>query len=516
MKRSALTVMSIVTCVTLLASAAVSAQDGRGPGPGQRPTTNEKPTPFLMPDTTAAVPMPQGFTYQGQLQSGSAPYTGTCNMQFQLYSADLGGSPIATYTAPSPVTVTDGLFTTYVDFGTLRFTGDQRYMEAQVSCPYAASPTYTTLSPRTALVAAPYASGLVPRSAMICNSAGSDVFAVTSTVSGDAINAYNYGTGRAGYFRIFNDASSASTVDVATTGNGVGVYSSSAGGRGVVGASTGSYGVEGSSVNAYAGVFGHGGHTGVFGQTAASGNAGVHGENTGSGYGVYANSSTGPGLAAFSNGVGVGAPAVFAENTHTGAEPNGVAIYAKNHSGDAAIVARNLSTGDAIRTLNAAGTSVVFAVRNNGRVWTSAVQIYGGGDLAERFDVSASSGPLEAGTLVVIDEDNPGKLKTSATAYDTRVAGIVSGAGGVNPGLTLHQQGVLEGDTEVAIAGRVYVKADARWSPIRPGDLLTTSDLPGHAMRATDRQLTPGAVIGKAMTALDRGTGQVLVLVSLQ
>jgi len=66
-------------------------------------------------------------------------------------------------------------------------------------------------------------------------------------------------------------------------------------------------------------------------------------------------------------------------------------------------------------------------------------------------------------------------------AYDKRVAGVVSGAGG-----------------------------------IKPGDLLTTSDVPGHAMKATDFVRWQGAVIGKAMSALESGEGLVLVLVNLQ
>ena len=143
------------------------------------------------------------------------------------------------------------------------------------------------------------------------------------------------------------------------------------------------------------------------------------------------------------------------------------------------------------------------------------VGITGGADLAERFDVTAAA-PVEPGTLLVIDEANPGKLRVSDRAYDTRVAGIVSGAGGVNPGLTLHQEGLLEGDHTVAIAGRVYVKAEATSAAIRPGDLLTTSGLAGHAMNATDRDRADGAIIGKAMTGLESGTGLVLVLVNLQ
>ena len=48
------------------------------------------------------------------------------------------------------------------------------------------------------------------------------------------------------------------------------------------------------------------------------------------------------------------------------------------------------------------------------------------------------------------------------------------------------------------------------------GDLLTTSHVPGHAMKATDRERSYSAVMGKAMSSLDEGTGLVLVLVNLQ
>ena len=62
----------------------------------------------------------------------------------------------------------------------------------------------------------------------------------------------------------------------------------------------------------------------------------------------------------------------------------------------------------------------------------------------------------------------------------------------------------------------VFPQASAEAGAIRPGDLLTTSATPGHAMRASDRERRSGAVIGKAMGALEQGTGLVLVLVNLQ
>jgi hypothetical protein len=68
----------------------------------------------------------------------------------------------------------------------------------------------------------------------------------------------------------------------------------------------------------------------------------------------------------------------------------------------------------------------------------------------------------------------------------------------------------------VALSGRVYCLADASDGPIAPGDLLTTSDTPGHARRVDDHTRAQGAVLGKALTRLESGRGLVLVLVSLQ
>ena len=79
------------------------------------------------------------------------------------------------------------------------------------------------------------------------------------------------------------------------------------------------------------------------------------------------------------------------------------------------------------------------------------------------------------------------------------------------------QQGsIANGEHPVALSGRVYCLCDASAGGIRPGDLLTTSNLPGHAMKVTDHAKAQGAIIGKAMTSLDDGQDLVLVLVSLQ
>jgi hypothetical protein len=163
---------------------------------------------------------------------------------------------------------------------------------------------------------------------------------------------------------------------------------------------------------------------------------------------------------------------------------------------------------------------ITFGIQPNGDAYLNGTMnckvltITGGADLAEPFKMSSDEIPK--GSVVVIDEENPGQLKLSTGAYDTRVAGIVSGANGIKPGISLRQEGALEGGENVALSGRVYAQADATTGAIKPGDLLTTSDTPGHAMKVGDHTRAQGAILGKAMTGLKEGKGLVLVLVTLQ
>jgi hypothetical protein len=145
---------------------------------------------------------------------------------------------------------------------------------------------------------------------------------------------------------------------------------------------------------------------------------------------------------------------------------------------------------------------------------TCILSIVGGCDLAEPFVLKDEK--ICKGSVVVIDDEHPGRLMQSERAYDRRVAGIISGANGINPGITLQQEGAFVDGQNVALSGRVYVLADATHGAIRPGDLLTTSETPGHAMGAADHSRAQGAVLGKAMSPLKEGKGLVLVLVTLQ
>jgi hypothetical protein len=134
-------------------------------------------------------------------------------------------------------------------------------------------------------------------------------------------------------------------------------------------------------------------------------------------------------------------------------------------------------------------------------------------DLAEWVP---SSEQLSAGTVVVLDTTKSNQVISSTISYDTRVAGVIS----AQPGITLGESG--EGKVLVATTGRVRVKVDASRGPIQIGDLLVTSDVPGLAMKSEAVNLggvqihRPGTIIGKALEPLAKGTGEILVLLSLQ
>jgi hypothetical protein len=151
----------------------------------------------------------------------------------------------------------------------------------------------------------------------------------------------------------------------------------------------------------------------------------------------------------------------------------------------------------------------------NGTATVRVLQIIGGSDLAERFPVEGDA-VIEPGTVMVIDDGHPGKLRVSDKAYDRKLAGIVSGGGGAHSGLVLGQELLPAAEIPVALTGRVYCKAEAVTHPIEPGDMLTSSDIPGHAMKAVNASAAQGAILGKAMTPLKEGKGLVLVLVNLQ
>lgn len=142
------------------------------------------------------------------------------------------------------------------------------------------------------------------------------------------------------------------------------------------------------------------------------------------------------------------------------------------------------------------------------------------GNLAAKYQDLAEWVPateqFAAGTVVVLDETTANQVTSSNSSYDTRVAGVVS----EQPGIALGEKS--ENKVLVATTGRVRVRVDASKSPIRIGDLLVTSDVAGTAMKSEPitiggrKMHAPGTLVGKALEPLEKGSGMILVLLSLQ
>ena len=495
------------------------------------------------------------FTYQGRLTDGNMPANGTYDLAFSVFDSASAGIQIGNSLTNTAVAVSNELFVVTLDFGAGVFDGSQRWLEIAVSTNGAGS--FAVLTPRQAVTPTPYAifagnasnvvSGSVVRSLNglkddVTLAAGANVtitpsgntLTIDSAGAGGGIWSLNgadtyYTTGNVG----IGTNSPASRLDV----NGAVILRPGGNGGGVVGfgtpnAETGltingngtsraDLRFDGSTLKLLAGP--------GLGPPSAAGGISI---NTVGGVGVGILPTAGSGYRLDVNGQallrtggsGGGFVAFGSPNAETGMTING------NNRADLRFNGTTLKlvagpgngipssgNGVAIDTSGnvGMGTDTPLAKLDvRGTTRTSVLTITGGSDLAEPFLMNVAGVPK--GSVMVIDGEHPGRLKVSDRAYDQRVAGVVSGANGINPGISLQQEGALEGGQNVALSGRVYVLADATFGAIRPGDLLTTSDLPGHAMKVANHARSAGAILGKAMTGLSGGQGMVLVLVSLQ
>lgn len=165
------------------------------------------------------------------------------------------------------------------------------------------------------------------------------------------------------------------------------------------------------------------------------------------------------------------------------------------------------NTGSSVSEWFGADGKVHYVIYGNGAAGAANA------DVAEAFKAAPG---IPLGSVMVIDADHPGRLTMASRPYDRRVAGVVAGANDRNPALVLNGISRERDLARVTLTGTVYCMATNANGAIRTGDLLTTSSVPGHAMRVTDYGAAQGAILGKAMQDLKGDVGKVLILASLQ
>ncbi|MHC4645340.1 MAG: hypothetical protein ACYTBJ_07550 [Planctomycetota bacterium] len=518
-----------------------------------------------------AAPMGSAFTYQGRLMDSNYPANDLYEFQFRLYDSPEDGNQLGPNIALRGIEVDDGYFTVALDFGALVYNGDARWLEIHTKPPGTPDP-FVTLSPRQELTPTPYARYAAVAGSTVGGIEGNGStdylakFTSPSTVGDSMIyqldNKVGIGTqGPQGRVSI-QMPSAASPIDVDglvirnglwNNGDHLEVQDFSGntklvirGGRIGIGTTSPDVGLHlkgagwPASFVHLEGDPGYGAGIRLYEGDTAKWH--IFNSTDDSGLRIY--NSDGSKTVFFAEqglgevGINTTSPTAMLDVWSRGTDRDVIKAHASDGSELFKVRESSLGNGDIFLRDSDGTTKVLLSTYGptllnggnvgigvfptsklevDGRTKTSELEITGGSDLSEHFDIDDSREQIEPGMVVCIHPESPGKLDLSRKAYDRKVAGIVSGAGGVRTGLLMGQKdSVANGAYPVALTGRVYCRADASSGSIRPGDLLTTSHTPGHAMKVSNYELGQGAILGKAMSTLEEGQGLVLVLVALQ
>jgi len=400
---------------------------------------------------------PGAIPIQGRLtDAGGNPLAdGDYSVTFRLYESETGGTPICADT--NTVTVQDGLFSSYMDYCYDDLYGQKVWLAVEVEGD-------GEMSPRQPIYAVPYALGLRP-GAIISDtrdvilkvqstgSGDSDAFIADARGTGEAIEAY--ATDGVGIFAKSDTFLALQAYSYDNTDNPA-IFGCSADNAGTCDP----YRDDGPS-----GVMGYG----AFGVYGIGTSHGVFGEcGTSYGFGGYFHHTNG-----------------------------GVALVADSAAAN---------NDDIVRFRN--NYNIRFKVQGDGDVYIDGSYYDTGADFAEMLPAQEG---LEPGDVLIIGSD--GQLARSTAPYQTAVVGVYSTRPGFIGGAGPDDEPM--GKVPLAVVGIVPVKASAENGAIHPGDLLVTAATPGYAMRAGENP-PQGTVLGKALGELERGTGVILILVTLQ
>jgi hypothetical protein len=263
------------------------------------------------------------------------------------------------------------------------------------------------------------------------------------------------------------------------------------------------YGVEGLT-------FSHDGY-GVAGSTLASGAAGFGVA------GAYLSATGGGGGGVLGTTVATTDFTAAVRGNANGTSGGSVAIFGEQFSPDAgAGLFINRANGPLLIGASGPAATNVFRVDGTGRVFADGGFEPDGADFAESMTVVGDVQKYEPGDLLEIDARGHRRLELSQQAYSPLVAGIYSTKPGMLGSTRKFDAANAIDEVPLAVVGIVPCKVTTENGPIKAGDLLVTSSLPGRAMKGTDRSKMLGAIVGKALDPLQEGTGVIQVLVTLQ
>jgi hypothetical protein len=293
------------------------------------------------------------------------------------------------------------------------------------------------------------------------------------------------------------------TLDIGVV-TGFGLAASSSGGPSDAGVWGGSFGMGW-------GVYGQGGTGsagGVFGTTKDSNGSGVYGQQTspmGSAPGVQGVcfSAQGTGVRGSADG-GIGVD---------GVTKTGVGVRAEVQSGNSGLPL-DVASGGASANLAVFRVLAVTAARidSAGKGFFNGGTQTGGADFAESVRVDRPAAELEPGDVMVIDTKAARRFGKSSAADSTLVVGVYSTKPGVlgRPGDVAGARDGAAEEVPLAIVGIVPCKVCDEGGPVRIGDLLATSSVPGYAKKAPASP-KEGTILGKALDAMEKGKGSIEV-----
>jgi hypothetical protein len=270
----------------------------------------------------------------------------------------------------------------------------------------------------------------------------------------------------------------------------------------------------------------------------AAGRVGIQGASD-TGVGVHATSNTNRAVEGFSgNGIGVigdsttrGVVGTLGRTSCAGTYGVGGCGFT---TGDGVLgrssVPANSFTAAAVHAINDGGGDIFIGesggrkarIDGTGKGFFNGGTQSGGADYADSMRTTDSPAQLEPGDVLAIDPQHGDAVRRSREPNSRLVAGVYSTQPSM---LGVGKHGVddsLRGEVPVALLGVVPTKVTAENGPIRNGDLLVTSSLPGRAMKARPKMVNgvavypTGAILGKALEPMPQGSGVINVLVTLR